>query len=78
MWIMALAVLAAFALARWTAERPSITPNQSNSVRAVMPDDITIRRKHRVQVHHGPRAIEVELHSPDSAQHPRAQLRKSG
>jgi hypothetical protein len=73
-WIVALVLIAAVVLARWTATRPRF-PGRPYSATAATPDDITIRRDYRVPESHS-RTIEVEFHAPVDAPTLRAPMRK--
>ena len=74
MWIMALVLIAAVVLARWTATQRRF-PSRPYSATAATPDDITIRREYRVPESHS-RTIEVEFHAPVDAPTLRTRMRK--
>jgi hypothetical protein len=72
---MALVLIAAFVLARWTAAQPRF-PDRPDSADSATPEDITIRRQYEVPAG-GRRAIEVELNSRDDPQKARMPMRRN-
>lgn len=72
MSIMALILIAAFVLARWTAAQPRFP---ARPYPEAAPDDITIRREYRVPESHSP-TIEVEFRAPGDTPEPRIPMRK--